>query len=44
MAIVDPGPDDADHIDAVLAAVDGEQVEALLITHTLGITPPRPRQ
>ena len=34
VAIVDPGPDDADHIDAVLAAVDGERVEALLITHT----------
>lgn len=34
VAIVDPGPDDADHIEAVLAAVDGEQVEALLITHT----------
>lgn len=34
VAIVDPGPDDADHIKAVLAAVDGEQVEALLITHT----------
>ena len=34
VAIVDPGPDDADHVAAVLAAVDGEQVEALLITHT----------
>ena len=34
VAIVDPGPDDADHVTAVLAAVDGEQVEALLITHT----------
>ena len=34
VAIVDPGPDDADHIAAVLAAVEGEQVEALLITHT----------
>lgn len=34
VAIVDPGPDDADHIAAVLAAIDGEQVEALLITHT----------
>ncbi len=34
VAIVDPGPDDADHIAAVLAAVDGEQVEALLVTHT----------
>ncbi len=34
VAIVDPGPDDADHIEAVLAAVDDEQVEALLVTHT----------
>ena len=34
VAIVDPGPDDDDHIAAVLAAVDGERVEALLITHT----------
>ena len=34
VAIVDPGPDDADHVAAVLAAVDGEQVEAMLITHT----------
>ncbi len=34
VAIVDPGPDDADHIGSVLAAVDGERVEALLITHT----------
>ncbi|MCY4194768.1 MAG: MBL fold metallo-hydrolase [bacterium] len=34
VAIIDPGPGDADHINAVLAAVDGEEVEALLITHT----------
>ncbi len=34
VAIVDPGPDDDNHIAAVLAAVDGQQVEALLITHT----------
>ena len=34
VAIVDPGPDDAQHIAAVLAAVAGERVEALLITHT----------
>ncbi len=34
VAIVDPGPDDAGHIHAVLSAVEGEQVEALLITHT----------
>ncbi|WP_420638705.1 MBL fold metallo-hydrolase [Candidatus Poriferisocius sp.] len=34
VAIVDPGPDDAAHIAAVLAAVEGERVEALLVTHT----------
>ena len=34
VAIVDPGPDDNQHIAAVLAAVAGERVEALLITHT----------
>ncbi|HEY1780582.1 MAG TPA: MBL fold metallo-hydrolase [Roseiarcus sp.] len=34
VAIVDPGPDDDAHLAALLAAVDGRQVEALLITHT----------
>ena len=34
VAIVDPGPDDDSHLSALLAAVDGEQVETILITHT----------
>ena len=34
VAIVDPGPDDDAHLAALLAAVDGQQVEAILITHT----------
>jgi glyoxylase-like metal-dependent hydrolase (beta-lactamase superfamily II) len=34
VAIVDPGPDDDAHLSALLAAVHGEQVESILITHT----------
>jgi glyoxylase-like metal-dependent hydrolase (beta-lactamase superfamily II) len=34
VAIVDPGPDDDSHLSALLAAVDGESVETILITHT----------
>src|ERR1700722_15985253 len=34
VAIVDPGPDDDTHLSALLAAVEGEQVETILITHT----------
>ena len=34
VAIVDPGPDDDLHLSALLAAVDGERVETILITHT----------
>ena len=34
VAIVDPGSDDDTHLSALLAAVDGEQVETILITHT----------
>jgi glyoxylase-like metal-dependent hydrolase (beta-lactamase superfamily II) len=34
VAIVDPGPDDDAHLSALLAAIDGEQVEAILVTHT----------
>ena len=34
VAIVDPGPDDDAHLSALLAAIDREQVEAILITHT----------
>lgn len=34
VAILDPGPDDPVHIDAVLDAVRGETVEHILVTHT----------
>ncbi len=34
VAIVDPGPDDDAHLSAVLAAVNGERVETIFITHT----------
>lgn len=34
VAILDPGPDDPAHVAAVLEAVRGEQVEAILVTHT----------
>ncbi len=36
VAIVDPGPVDDNHVDALVAAVDGETVTHLLITHTHG--------
>ncbi len=36
VAIVDPGPRDAAHIDALLKALDGETVRHILITHTHG--------
>lgn len=34
VAIIDPGPDDPHHIAALLAAVDGERVAAIGVTHT----------
>jgi len=34
VAIIDPGPDDADHIAALLAAVRGETVTHIFVTHT----------
>jgi glyoxylase-like metal-dependent hydrolase (beta-lactamase superfamily II) len=34
VAIIDPGPNDARHVAAVLEAVKGETVEAILVTHT----------
>ncbi len=34
IAIVDPGPDMKDHVDAVLNAVRGETVTHILVTHT----------
>jgi len=34
VAVIDPGPDDADHISALVNAVAGEQVIAIICTHT----------
>lgn len=34
VAIIDPGPDDADHIERLLAAVHGETVSHIVVTHT----------
>ena len=34
VAIIDPGPDIAAHVDALLAALRGETVEKILVTHT----------
>jgi glyoxylase-like metal-dependent hydrolase (beta-lactamase superfamily II) len=34
VAVVDPGPDDAAHLDALLEAVRDETVEKIIITHT----------
>ncbi|NNE23594.1 MAG: MBL fold metallo-hydrolase [Rhizobiales bacterium] len=34
VAVIDPGPDDDQHLEAILAAVDGETVSHIIITHT----------
>jgi glyoxylase-like metal-dependent hydrolase (beta-lactamase superfamily II) len=34
VAVVDPGPENEAHLAALLAAIDGETVEAILVTHT----------
>ena len=33
LAVIDPGPDDSAHLDALLAAVDGRPVTAIVVTH-----------
>lgn len=33
-AVIDPGPDEADHIDAIIAAIGDRQVLAIMCTHT----------
>ncbi len=33
VAVIDPGPDMAEHLDAILAAIAGETVTAIVITH-----------
>ena len=34
VAVMDPGPEDAAHLDAILAAVKGEAVTHVIVTHT----------
>jgi glyoxylase-like metal-dependent hydrolase (beta-lactamase superfamily II) len=34
VAVIDPGPDDPAHLDALLRALQGERVSAILCTHT----------
>jgi glyoxylase-like metal-dependent hydrolase (beta-lactamase superfamily II) len=34
VAVIDPGPDDPAHVDALLAALEGEEITHQLITHT----------
>ncbi|WP_294252572.1 MBL fold metallo-hydrolase [uncultured Sphingomonas sp.] len=34
LAVIDPGPDDAEHLAALLAAIRGRPVRAILCTHT----------
>jgi len=34
VAVIDPGPDLAEHVDAILAATAGERIAAILCTHT----------
>ena len=34
VAVIDPGPDDGAHLEALLAAVEGETVSPVLVTHT----------
>ena len=36
VAVVDPGPRDEQHVEALLQALDGERVRHILITHTHG--------
>ncbi|MEM8799920.1 MAG: MBL fold metallo-hydrolase [Pseudomonadota bacterium] len=34
LAVIDPGPEDPTHLAALMRAIDGRRVEAILITHT----------
>jgi glyoxylase-like metal-dependent hydrolase (beta-lactamase superfamily II) len=34
VALIDPGPDLPDHVDAILSATEGEHIAAILCTHT----------
>ena len=34
LIVIDPGPDDPDHVDALVAAIDGRTVTHIVVTHT----------
>ncbi len=34
LAVIDPGPDDPAHLDALIRAIDGRPVTAIVVTHT----------
>jgi len=34
VAVIDPGPDDADHIEALIRELSGERISHILVTHT----------
>jgi len=34
VAVIDPGPEDADHIEALIRALPGERISHILVTHT----------
>lgn len=34
VAVIDPGPDDPSHVEALMRAIDGREVSAILVTHT----------
>ena len=35
VAVIDPGPDDQEHINAILAALEGESISHILVTQLL---------
>ena len=43
LAVVDPGPDDPRHIDALLKAAEGRRIVKILVTHTHGDHSPAAR-
>ena len=44
VAVIDPGPDLPEHVDAILAATQGERIAAILCTHTHRDHSPASRQ